>query len=393
MGHQRFRRILVFLFAISCVSGGCADHRADRGAADYAATASVVRSETWAASAANDSGRTVTEVFPLGANEYLGVDRRAALIFRFSLDGTSGAAAGGRGEGPGDLGSPCCLAYSVGDSSKIWLFEQRNRRYSEFDVSTATPTFVRSVAAPAGNPLGSVVVDARGVFTQVSISGGATDSTSRYVIVRVDSTGRMLSGDTLPPLAGGRVDIAWLRRPAGQGLWTAIGIVRPFGSVELAAMAGDGAVARGLSGRYLIELRPRGGTVLMVGDSSVNGPALSPREADSARANLAEQAKNAGMALQSLPFGVPKQKTPLKGLSFDATGRLWVWLSTTDGASNAADVYSGTGKLIGRFMWPAEITPYFSSLHGLEGIGWSSEDSGFRLLHKLTFVKPTTPRE
>ena len=131
---------------------------------------------------------------------------------------------------------------------------------------------------------------------------------------------------------------------------------QPFGPRFLVAHAPGGGYAGAVSSRYLV-------TWVQPGDSASTrtirrdmiGPALSARERQVGDSMLQEEAKAAGQAVASLPFGVPGAKTPVRAIMFDRLGRLWVQLNVGDGENSRADVWDPTGRRVGNAEWPAGV--------------------------------------
>ena len=66
-------------------------------------------------------------------------DYEAGEVRVFAPDGQHLFTFGGKGAGPGELASPCCLAWAPDGS--LWVRDGGNQRYSGFDVGATAAVF------------------------------------------------------------------------------------------------------------------------------------------------------------------------------------------------------------------------------------------------------------
>lgn len=341
----------------------------------------------WMEQASSDSGYSIDNGIPVSGGRFVGLDMQKSAIVIFSRDGTLEGAAGRPGRGPGDLGDVCCLALAPGDSSAVWVYELRNGRYTKFDVSEDRPTYVTSIgASPNGGPGGNGVSIARnGVIRHVQSLAPAPSGLYDLLVVKIDTTGTEVGRDTIRALHGTTIPTHWVQKSTGAGGSTAIGILQPYGPVQLFAVSGEGTVAQAVSSNYHIEITSPDGAKSIIEARDQVGPVMSPEERKKAKESIDGQAKSAGISSSEVPFGVPANKPVLSAIGYDASGRLWVTMTSAAGAPVVADVYSPTHAPIGRFSWPQGWRLGLQSFGGLEGLAWSRDSAGFRLIHRVRF--------
>jgi len=360
---------------------GCSDGETRVGAprAIFGVADTVQISQPWMARQELAEGAYLAQPLRLPDGGFAALDERTWQIFRISPTGEKGPSVGQKGEGPGDLGRPCCIAVARGPEPRVWVYEISNHRYSLFDLSGSTPRYISSTAGPSNwARLGRVVQLEDGTLLHPELVPNPASTSQLLVVSRIDSNGRVTQSDTLPLPRNGRADVAAVTQSLGAGRGTSIWIVQPFGSVQLSAMGKGGATAQAYSGFYRIDYRAPNGQLKELGDSKAKGPELTKKEKDEAQKSLEEQAKSAGTTVARLPFGVPAHKAPIAGLEFDAGGRLWVRLSVPEGAQQMADVYDSNANVIGRYVWPEQLNLVLATGASNEFWAWSQDSAGFK---------------
>ena len=77
-------------------------------------------------------------------------DAQADEIRVFDRDGVFAYAFGGAGQGPGELGSPCCLSFGPG--GLLWVRDVGNSRYQGFDVRDGRHDYQASLTMRQRSP-------------------------------------------------------------------------------------------------------------------------------------------------------------------------------------------------------------------------------------------------
>jgi hypothetical protein len=272
---------------------------------------------------------------------------------------------GRAGQGPGDLGMPCCLAMDA--TGRLWIRELRNSRHSIFALDDARATFVTSYPVRGGSgPWDRLNWDPKGAILYITTeSRGGPIRTVRF---HADSAGQEVSRDTLrdPPLdSASRVFITRVI-PGGRSVYST---VVDFAPQFLRAEGPGGVLAETHPERYEIEwLGPDLKTIRTI-TGKYDPPALSSKEKALAREHIADFAKKMQADVDLDAVKIPARKPVIEYLGFDLDGRLWVGLSTAEGQPRTADVYDQRGRLIARATWPGDVTLRFSTIRGMTGLG------------------------
>lgn len=271
----------------------------------------------------------------------------------FTPDGRLAYRIGRRGQGPGELQEPCCLALR-NDDSTLWVRDNGNSRYESFTLGDTSATY-RSMIRLAHrdrNRWAPVTFDADDGL--IDIGNGLPDSTNRTDLVRfhLDTAGRILREDKIPPPPDDSVPRHAVRRKVPDGFVTFF-LYPLFGPAELHAHAPNGERARAISSRYSIAWYGVDARLLRTLEQPHEGPPLSAAERARAERSIQDAMKRLSVPRGDIPFGVADRKQPLRNLYFDQEGRLWVELSVADGASPTAHVYSPDGRLLYTAQWPA----------------------------------------
>lgn len=293
-----------------------------------------------------------------GEGNLLVADAQADEIRVFDGDGELLYRFGGSGEGPGELSDPCCLTF--GPEGLLWVRDGGNARYSAFRLSGDSALFVESRRMAHGdvNRWAPVTFDEVGRLVDVGI--GSMPGSSEPILGRfhLAAGGEVQERQVLetpsPAELGGEV----LRRES-----TTLYFWPPYGRGYLMAHGPGGWWAEAFTSGYEVRVHGPGGETGMIRGPRIQGPELDAEEQESARQRIEEIRRTAGT---DFGFTVPGRKQPLRGIFYDADGRLWVELSAPRGENRIADLFEPDGGILERRSWPAEVTV------GLPG--WSRGD-------------------
>jgi hypothetical protein len=313
------------------------------------------------------------------------LDAGSASILRINPSGDSIRSVGQPGEGPGDLGDPCCLGF-VGTSSALLIYEEANRRYSTFDEGL---TFVGSVGVK-WNRLGSI---------------GSVQLANRHILhPRIAFTG--LADPNHPQLlwldsSGTVVDSELVRLPSPMipvrahfdiGKGTGMMLEQPFGGTLRYAVSRNGDFAVANSATYLILLRKPDGSIAELRGPAMEGAAVTSDERQKMHDRLEKGLKQFGKRVSDLPFPIPEHHAPLKAVFFDADARLWVRYRRSSDAEDMSDIYAPTGEKLWSVRVPTSLVLAPMSIRGFDGLGVATDESGFASVIRLRFVPlATTP--
>ena len=297
-------------------------------------------------------------------------DGQADEIRVFNRDGEFVYAFGGAGQGPGELGSPCCLSFGPG--GLLWVRDTGNSRYQGFDVGGGGWEYRATVAmrqrspnlyAPLGFDSAGNLVDigarpepgqAQPLTVRLHLSSGG-DIVSEEIITEADPGDAMHTVER--DVEGGR---------ATMFLW------QPFGPSPLTAHGSD-RWATALSSEYSVTLFRDGVEPLEIVREPGPLVPLSAGELERAEDFLSRQLERTGVSRAQLPFDIPDAKAPLQQIFFDREGNLWVELTVEESADRKADVFDRDGNHVGRRIWPGRARLGTAS-------GWVSGDTALGTL-------------
>lgn len=279
-------------------------------------------------------------------------DMLANEIRVFGKDGEHLFSFGREGDGPGDLGGPCCLA--LGPDGLVWIRETSNGRYSAFQVLTDRAEYRRSITQQHG---------ASGLMapTTFSSAGRLVDVGARpadgggfeRVRFHMDGSGEVVETEVAIPasltdLGSHQVEGRINGQPALVFLW------QPFASRAVSGHGPDGRWALGVSGRYELEAW-QGAVMDTLRGELLEGPVLSAEERKAGREVMERDAGRVGLAASELPYDVPERRTPVDQIYYDAQGRLWVERSVPADSARLADVWNDEGEVVEQRRWPADV--------------------------------------
>lgn len=296
-------------------------------------------------------------------------DMLANEIRVFSPDGEHQFSFGREGDGPGDLGSPCCLA--LGPDGLVWTREAANGRYSAFRIGDDDAEFVRSVTQQHGAAglMAPTTFDAAGLLVDVG-ARPAEEGGFERTRFHMAADGEVVDTEVAIPasltdLGSHQVEGNINGQAALVFLW------QPFASRAVGAHGPDGRWALGVSGRYEIESWHGSAVDTLRGDVA-EGPVLSVEEKEAGREAMERDAGRVGKKASDLPYALPDRRTPLNRIFYDDGGRLWVELSVPHDSSRLGEVWDTEGQLVERLRWPADVR--------LGDISWVSESHALGVL-------------
>ena len=280
-------------------------------------------------------------------------DHESNEIRVFERDGRFVFRIGRRGQGPGELSGPCCLALRD-EGRTLWVRDGGNARYESFavnDTSADHRSFVRFAHTDV-NRHAPLTFDAEGNI--IDIGAGRRGSDGRAPIVRyhLDAAGRVIREDTLAQPPADSVPMHSVTRKVAGGEITMF-VYPSYPPLALQAHAPNGEWAQAVSSRYSIGWFGGDGQLLRTIERQVDAPLLTAAERARSDSMMTATAKRLNVARGDIPFGVPNRKQPLRDLFFDLEGRLWVELFVAEGEPPAAHVYSPDGRLLFTARWPA----------------------------------------
>lgn len=314
------------------------------------------------------------------------VDAQADEVRVFDRDGRFLFRVGRRGEGPGELKTPCCPA--IGPEGRLWVRESGNARYSAFALGEGEASFETSVRMghAAANMWAPVTFDAEGRLIDVG-QGVASGGETSLVRLHTRGDGSVDSTVTVPSPPPEEIGLHTVTRRTGEGAITFY-LYQPHGPSHLVAHGPGGRWAEAVSSDYRIEVHgPRGRVVTIEGPAGP-GPELTEAERQEAGKRMEDDRERLDLRPGALPYGVPDRKPPLRDLQFDQGGRLWVELSVPgDSPYRTADVYDTDGELVGRYRWPAEVRAGSLAWIGRESLlGITVDSLGVQRVARVRFT-------
>jgi hypothetical protein len=280
-------------------------------------------------------------------------DVQANEIRVFSESGEHLFTFGREGDGPGDLGSPCCLA--LGPEGLVWVREASNGRYSAFRVGPDEAEFVRALTMQHGAAglWAPTTFDDEGLLVDVGARPSSTGEGSERARFHLDDGGEVVRTEVSVPAAlsdvgSHRVQVEINGSPGLLYMW------QPFASRAVSAHGPGERRALALTGVYEIETWT-GPSVDTLRGNVTEGPVLTAEERKTGQEAMESDASRGGIRASELPYDLPDRRTPLAQILYDDLGRLWVELSVTRDSARVADNWNPDGQLAGRVTWPYEV--------------------------------------
>ena len=270
----------------------------------------------------------------------------------FGPDGRLAYRIGRKGQGPGELQEPCCIALQDGDST-LWIRDGGNARYVAFtlgDTSAAYRTMIR-LAHRDVNRWAPLTFDADHHLIDVGSHPSSKPGESVLVRFHLDTAGHVIREDTVPRAPNDSVPQHTVNRKLPGGGVAIMYLWPMFGPAELNAHSPNGERARAISSRYSVAWYGPDGRIIRTLERPREGPPLSAAERERAEKDIEGYMKRLSLPRGDIPFGIADRKQPLRDLYFDQEGRLWVELSVADGEAPTAHVYSPDGTLRFTAQW------------------------------------------
>lgn len=307
------------------------------------------------------------EVAPLSRTVRFAVDRTGRVfapepsestIYVYDSTGAYIGTIGRKGGGPGEFRGTCCAAFDP--KGRLWVRDPGGARYNVFEVSSSTvrpvrarPVFVVHLPHSETNLWIALTFDRYGSLFDLGYKRDPNSpSTARLLRYLVDTAGTVRNTLELPPQLTAVTPSFEVKSEIPGGIRTMF-YPQPYGAKAVRADGPLGDFAMAGTGKYDITWRRADGTVRYAIRRDIDGPSLVDAERRRASAGLAAIAKEARVAVSSLPFGIPERKPPIESLEFDYDGRLWVERHTPLGAPNESDVFLPNGQYGFTVVWPS----------------------------------------
>ncbi len=264
------------------------------------------------------------------------VDGQANDVRRFSPAGRHQWTVGRAGAGPAEFQAVVGAAFSpAGD---LWVVDARNARFTVIDPEGRSRSLPR-VSRWARQPwIGGFGPEGR-IHELSTVQGPGPDGLVDQMLA-MDGEGSLLSEDRIPRDQPPRPTV-------GGGIMTSL----PFEPVVLRAWDPAGGLWQALSSEYrIVRIDLEGDTTAVVAQPT---PLLSfsTAEQDSLQAGV-RRAEQMGAAVEA--GMIPEALPPLRWMTVDDRGQLWVCATGRDPCRNL-DIFDGTGNRLGSARLPAVI--------------------------------------
>lgn len=306
-------------------------------------------------------------------------DAKDATVRVFDSAGVLAYKLGQAGEGPGDLGSPCCI--NISNSGELWVKETANHRYSVFALDTQAARFVRTVPSKSNAATRDPVhTDADGHVVDLTVASLGAGTPLRYVRIFIDANGVATRADTSPAVPVDSVDRFKFQSNGGVATYN-----KPFGADRIQAFGEGGLAAYAVNTNYTVFVADAHGAPVAIIQGDLKALNLSAAEEKLARDAVARMARGIAVDVSTLNYTPPKRKPALVGLAFDRDSRLWVERSVEDGKPHEADVYDKTGNWVAIMQWPKNVTMSFGAVKDNTGVGVETMDDGVQRIVRVRF--------
>ena len=264
------------------------------------------------------------------------VDGQANEVRRFSPEGEHQWTVGRAGSGPEEFQYVVGAAFSPG--GELWVVDGRNARFAVVDPKGGIRTVPRT--SRWGRPPWVGGFDLQGQIHELSTVQGPGPDGLIDLMLAMDGEGALLSEHRIPRDQSPRPTV-------GGGIVTSL----PFEPLVLRTWDPAGAVWQALSSEYRIaRIDLEGNTTAVVAQST---PRLSftTAERDSLRAGV-ERAERMGAAVEA--GMIPEARPPLRWMTVDDRGQLWVCATGRDPCLNL-DIFDAAGNRLATARLPAVI--------------------------------------
>ena len=309
----------------------------------------------------------------------------------FDSDGAHLFSIGGRGEGPGELESPCCPSFD--DQGRLWVRDGGNRRYAAFTL--LDPLTAEGVLAGETRPMRhwdpwrsvAATFDADGRLVDVGMGPMEEGSKAELRRYHVSAEGRVEAVETLSQPTQEDLGSA-VREEKQGGSTTRMYFPQPYGPQHLSAHGPRGAWAAAIGSAYRVDVHATAEDSWILTDPALQPPPLSEAEKDRGEARRRQYLEEFGGSIDDFPT-LPTHKPVLEALAFDQAGRLWVFPSVADGAPRRARIYE-RDRLVEERTWPLEVrlTPlgWLAADHAL---GLTTDALGTQKVVRIRFAPPS----
>jgi hypothetical protein len=283
--------------------------------------------------------------FAFRGGEILVLDRQAASIYRFGLDGSLLGTIGQRGEGPSEFGDPMGMATGGGI---IWVPDLGNFRLTAWPPSGDPATYPVPLDRLPYIWRGRVTTDSSFVATTPIRS--ASRQTEPGVFTETDDVGVIHWN-----VPSGVVDTLRLPGSGARGVFLGLAGARfPYQPTRLVATTPSGTVWTAVSSDYSVCLLDASGdTLTTLAVDIPRRPVDSEALADSVQ--LIEDLMDATTRVEiDWDDVIPEAVPPLAELASDADGNAWVFRSVEVGFH--ADVFSPDGEWLESYVGNAPLS-------------------------------------
>lgn len=299
------------------------------------------------------------------------LDNQASEVRVFDESGRHDFSFGRPGAGPGELASPCCIAF--GPDGRLWVRDNGNGRYVAFAVDGREATPVTTVRMRHGdvNRWTPTTFDEDGRVIDIGMrpdpaTGQAVPT--RFHTAADDGDGFELP---LPSAPEGAIPMHTVEVRIGESMGRRF-FHPPYGPRHLFAHGPGGRFAEAISSDYQVRWYAADGEVLRtIERPGARGPALTPQQRARADSTISADERRFST---SMPFGVPDRAQPLADLRFDEAGRLWVQLTVQPGEPRRAHVYDESGRHVETVEWPAGVDLFVGAVRSDMLVGVTRDD-------------------
>lgn len=315
-------------------------------------------------------------------------DLHAHEVRVFDDEGEHRFTIGRRGGGPGELSSPCCLAF--GPDGFLWVRDNGNARYVAFEVGAqdATAVATQRMSHSDVNRHVATTFDESGRLVDVGMRPDPATGEARTTRFHVRPGGDVEQevSAPLPPDPDALVHRVPVRFGDATGIQY---FYQPYGPRHLVAHGPGGMHADAVSSSYSVRWYLGDGTLLRVVElPGESGPALTATQRTRADSMIAADARVAGTAM---PFSRPQQHPPLAALRFDQDGRLWVQRTVLPGEPNRADVYGRDGERVGTVEFPAGLDLGYGVVRSDMLLGVMRDELGVEYVVRMRMTHAVLP--
>ena len=254
------------------------------------------------------------------------------------------------GEGPGEVDNPCCLA--IGPEGYLWVRDDQNRRYSQYDVTDDGASQVASVQM--GHQMfglqAPTTFDADGNVIDVGTQTGDSGRSSTPARFHQRPDGETVRTVSIPQPPSERLSVYEAEIRGGVARYPLPGGVQAFD-----AHAPNGDFAFAVSDRYEVVWADAAGDTLHVLSRTPAPIERSEEDEERIRETIEVLTERFDASPRELEQLLPDQKPPLESIFFDDQSRLWAQRAVPEDAPNEADIYDRTGTLVQVVQWPNDV--------------------------------------